>query len=81
MDGAESDRAVGSTEAEHRMKNAVAIIVGWATMLDDRWDELDEARRREGVEAIRSVSQEMAIDADRLLQQARARRTATRPPD
>ena len=81
MDGAEGDRGAGSTDAEHRMKNAVAIIVGWATMLDDRWDDLDEARRREGIEAIRAVGEEMAVDAERLLQDARARRAATRPPE
>src|SRR5258705_3462320 len=59
-------------EAEHRLKTALAVVTGWAATLDDRWDELDESRRREGVAIIRRASEGMALQATRLLEGARA---------
>ena len=35
-------------EAEHKLKTALAIISGWASTLDDRWDNLSPEQRREG---------------------------------
>jgi signal transduction histidine kinase len=59
-------------EAEHRLKTALAIITGWASTLDERWDVLDDARRREGISIIRRASEGMADEARQLLQDARA---------
>jgi signal transduction histidine kinase len=59
-------------EAGHRLKTALAVIDGWATTLDERWDLLDEARRRQGVSVIRRMSRGMAEEARRLLEDARA---------
>jgi signal transduction histidine kinase len=59
-------------EAEHRLKTALAVIAGWASTLDDRWDQLSDARRREGVAIIRKASDDMAGQAKRLLEDARA---------
>ena len=59
-------------EAEHRLKTALAVITGWATTLEDRWDQLDEAHKREGVSIIRRASQGMADEARQLLEDARA---------
>lgn len=59
-------------EAEHRLKTALAVITGWATTLEDRWDQLDESHKREGVAIIRKASQGMADQARQLLEDARA---------
>jgi signal transduction histidine kinase len=59
-------------EAEHRLKTSLAVIAGWATTLDERWDQLTEARRREGVSIIRRAGEELADQAASLLQDARA---------
>lgn len=59
-------------EAEHRLKTALSVITGWASTLEDRWDQLDDARRREGVSIIRRASDDMALQAMRLLEDARA---------
>lgn len=59
-------------EAEHRLKTALAIITGWASTLEDRWEQLDDSTRREGVAIIRRASEGMAEQARQLLQDARA---------
>jgi signal transduction histidine kinase len=59
-------------EAEHRLKTSLAVISGWATTLDERWDQLSEARRREGVSIIRRAGEELADQAASLLEDARA---------
>jgi signal transduction histidine kinase len=59
-------------EAEHRLKTSLAVIAGWATTLDERWDQLSEERRREGVSIIRRAGDELADQATRLLEDARA---------
>jgi signal transduction histidine kinase len=59
-------------EAEHRLKTALAVITGWATTLEDRWGELDDTRKLEGVSIIRRASQGMADQARQLLEDARA---------
>jgi signal transduction histidine kinase len=59
-------------EAEHRLKTALAVITGWAATIEERWDQLDDARRREGVAVIRKTAEGMADQARQLLQDARA---------
>ena len=59
-------------EAEHRLKTLLAVIGGWASTLDDRWDQLTDERRREAVRIIRRASQDLADQAGRLLEDARA---------
>jgi signal transduction histidine kinase len=59
-------------EAGHRLKTALAVINGWATTLEERWENLDDDRRRQGVSVIRRTSSGMADDARRLLDDARA---------
>jgi len=59
-------------EAEHRLKTALAVITGWAATLEDRWEQLDDARKREGLSIIRKASEGMADQARRLLEDARA---------
>jgi signal transduction histidine kinase len=59
-------------EAEHRMKTSLAVITGWASTLEDRWDQLGEDRRLAAVGIIRRASEELADQAMRLLEEARA---------
>ena len=59
-------------EAEHRLKTALAVITGWASTLEDRWEQLDEGRKREGLSIIRKASEGMADQARQLLSDARA---------
>jgi signal transduction histidine kinase len=59
-------------EAEHRMKTSLAIITGWAATLEERWDDLSDDRRRDGVRTIRRASEELADQASSLLEDARA---------
>jgi signal transduction histidine kinase len=66
-------------EAEHRLKTALAVISGWASTLDDRWDSLGEERRREGIRIVRTASDSLAYEARRLLHDARAELLALDP--
>jgi NtrC-family two-component system sensor histidine kinase KinB len=59
-------------EAEHRLKTALAVITGWASTLEDRWEQLDDDRKREGVSIIRKAAEGMADQARQLLSDARA---------
>jgi signal transduction histidine kinase len=63
-------------EAEHKMKTTLAVITGWATTLDESWDKLPDELRRQGVTAIRRNAQDLAEQAGRLLDDARAEITA-----
>lgn len=59
-------------EAEHKLKTSLAVISGWATTLDDRWDSLSEESRRDGVATIRRSADTLAVETRRLLEEARA---------
>lgn len=59
-------------EAEHKMKTTLAVITGWATTLDESWEKLPDDLRRQGVVAIRRNSEDLAEQASRLLDDARA---------
>ena len=59
-------------EAEHRLKTSLAVITGWASTLEDRWDQLDDARKLKGIAIIRKTSQGMSEQARQLLHDARA---------
>jgi signal transduction histidine kinase len=59
-------------EAEHKMKTTLAAITGWAATLDENWEKLDDDLRRQGIGAIRRNSEDLAEQARRLLDDARA---------
>lgn len=59
-------------EAEHRLKTALAVITGWSATLEERWEQLDDARRREALAIIRRSAEGMADQARQLLYDARA---------
>ena len=58
-------------EAEHKLKTSLAIISGWASTLDDRWDILNPEQRREGVATIRRSADTLALQTKRLLEDAK----------
>lgn len=58
-------------EAEHKLKTSVAVIAGWASTLDDRWDTLTPQQRRDGVATIRRTADTLAMHARSLLEGAR----------
>lgn len=64
--------AMFRAQAEHRLKTSLALISGWAATLDDAWDDLPDARRREGVAVLRRASDDLSEQTCRLLQQTRA---------
>lgn len=59
-------------EAEHKLKTSLAVISGWASTLDDRWDTLTPEQRRDGVATIRRNTDTLALQTRRLLEDARA---------
>lgn len=59
-------------EAEHKLKTSLAVISGWATTLDERWDILTEDQRREGIATIRRSADTLATQTRGLLEEARA---------
>lgn len=59
-------------EAEHRLKTALAVMTGWATTLQERWEDLDDERKLEGLAIIRRAGEGMAEQARLLLEEARA---------
>lgn len=63
-------QALRIAEAEHILKSALAVIGGWAKTLDDRWDELSDANRRNGIAIIRRRADELVGQAERMLAEA-----------
>ena len=59
-------------EAEHKLKTTLAVISGWAATLDESWEKLDDDVRRQGVVSIRRNAEDLAEQARRLLDDARA---------
>ncbi|MHB8670972.1 MAG: sensor histidine kinase [Acidimicrobiales bacterium] len=59
-------------EADHKMKTTVAVLAGWARTLDDSWHRLAPEDRRAAVAAIRRSADELAGQAEKLLEEARA---------
>ncbi|HEV7888056.1 MAG TPA: ATP-binding protein [Acidimicrobiales bacterium] len=59
-------------EAEHKLKTTLAVISGWAATLDESWDKLPDDLRRQGIVAIRRNAEDLAEQAGRLLDDARA---------
>lgn len=58
-------------EAEHKLKTSLAVISGWASTLDDRWESLTPEQRRDGVATIRRSAETLATQARSLLEDAR----------
>jgi signal transduction histidine kinase len=58
--------------AEHRVKNSLVIVQGWAATLTTRWDDLTETQRIDAVSAIDRGATRAVADAKLLLESTRA---------
>lgn len=57
-------------EAEHRLKTSATVIMGWASTLEERWDDLGADERRHGIAVIKRVAGELVERASGLLRVA-----------
>ena len=48
---------------DHQVKTDVSIIIGWASLLDDKWGELSDRQRRDAIQVIRRRAQSLATAA------------------
>jgi len=63
----EDDRALFLAVTGHELRTPVTVVKGYANMLADRWDSLDESHRLAGVKVLAQRSDEMARLVDRML--------------
>jgi signal transduction histidine kinase len=61
------DRALFLAVAGHELRTPVTVIKGYASMLADRWDALDEPNRREASRVLTIRADELARLVDRLM--------------
>lgn len=66
-DQADDDRALFLAVAGHELRTPVTVVKGYAGILANRWDELDEAKRREAASVLSQRADQLARLVDRLL--------------
>jgi signal transduction histidine kinase len=65
--GEEDDRSLFLAVAGHELRTPVTVIKGYAGLLADRWDSLDDAQRRSAAKVLTQRADELARLLDRLL--------------
>lgn len=63
----DDDRNLFLAVAGHELRTPVTVVKGYAGMLADRWEVMDEASRREAARVLRQRADELARLVDRLL--------------
>lgn len=63
----DDDRNLFLAVAGHELRTPVTVVKGYAGMLADRWDVMDDASRREAARVLRQRADELARLVDRLL--------------
>lgn len=63
----DEDRTLFLAVAGHELRTPVTVIKGYASMLADRWDALDERSRRDAARVLMQRSDELARLVDRML--------------
>jgi len=63
----EDDRTLFLAMAGHELRTPVTVVKGYASMLSDRWDSLDELDRRAAARVLTQRADELARLVDRLL--------------
>jgi len=63
----DEDRALFLAVAGHELRTPVTVVKGYASMLADRWDSLDELDRRAAARVLTQRADELARLVDRLL--------------
>lgn len=65
------DQELFFAEIEHKVKTAMSVLQGWAITLDERWDRLDDAGRRQAVSVIRRTADSVVQQCEQILEDAR----------
>ena len=63
----EDDRSLFLAVAGHELRTPVTVIKGYASLLADRWDSLDDEQRRSAARVLTQRADELAHLVDRLL--------------
>jgi two-component system, OmpR family, phosphate regulon sensor histidine kinase PhoR len=63
----EDDRTLFLAVAGHELRTPVTVVKGYASMLADRWESLDEDDRRDAARVLTSRADELARLVDRML--------------
>src|SRR6185436_1575175 len=63
----EDDRTLFLAVAGHELRTPVTVLKGYASLLSDRWDALDELDRRAAARVLTQRADELARLVDRLL--------------
>jgi len=63
----DDDRTLFLAVAGHELRTPVTVVKGYATMLADRWESLDEGNRRDAARVLTQRADELARLVDRLL--------------
>jgi signal transduction histidine kinase len=63
----EDDRSLFLAVAGHELRTPVTVIKGYASLLADRWDSLDDEQRRSAARVLTQRADELARLVDRLL--------------
>lgn len=65
-------RTLLMAQMEHKLKTSLTVVVGWASMLEQQWDDLEDDERRAGVSAISRTAQQMLGQVEGLLEESQA---------
>lgn len=65
-------RTLLMAQMEHKLKTSLTVVVGWASMLEQQWDDLGDDERRAGVSAISRTAQQMLGQVEGLLEESQA---------
>jgi signal transduction histidine kinase len=63
----EDDRSLFLAVAGHELRTPVTVIKGYASLLADKWESLDEPQRRSAAKVLTQRADELAVLVDRLL--------------
>jgi signal transduction histidine kinase len=63
----EDDRSLFLAVAGHELRTPVTVVKGYASLLADRWESLDDEQRRSATKALTQRAHELARLVDRLL--------------
>ena len=61
------DRMLFLAVAGHELRTPVTVVKGYASMLSDRWEVLDESNRKEAARVLTQRADELARLVDRML--------------
>ena len=69
-------RTLLMAQMEHKLKTSLTVVLGWASMLEQQWDDLPEHERRAGIGAISRTAHQMLGQIEGLLEESQAELSA-----